>query len=165
MGTRQSAVLSKNIRRVSASLTRPANATAYTAGDAISAVTTNDHFTFTDALEGTRSATIDSLVITSSAQGVANKTFDLLLFSKDFTETADNAAMDITDAEALTCIGVINIPAASWVGLVSSSVCSVNNIGLDIQAGRTIYAQLRAAADYTPASSEVIAIEMMVANH
>ena len=37
----------------------------------------------------------------------------LILFDQDFTETADNAAFAVSDADMQNCIGMINLPATS----------------------------------------------------
>lgn len=172
MGAKQKAVLSKDIRSVSASITRPSNATQYTAGDAISAVTTDDHFSFVDVVDSALSGTIDTLTISTSDSDVTSKTLELHLFRDDFTDVADHAAFTVTDTEVLSFIGTINIPAADWKAFALNSVCTVSNIGLDFRLGgttsgsrRDLYAQLVAADTYTPASAEVFNIELLIARH
>ncbi len=48
--------------------------------------------------------------------------------------SADNAAIDITDAEMLKCIGVVNVPAAAYTMLASCAVATVRGIDLPLKA-------------------------------
>jgi len=165
------AVLSKKIRPTVGSITRPANTTAYTAGDAVSDATGDAHLTFTNTVQMPLSATIDSVVVSSSNAAGTLPDLELYLFRKDITVIADNAAFTVSDAEALTCIGVIDLPVADWKDMAASSVISVNSIGLDFRAGQegaansTIYGQLVVRNAYVPASGEVFNVELVIAQH
>lgn len=55
---------------------------------------------------------------------------DLVLFREDFTETADNAAMSVSDLDIRKLVGVINFPAASFRNFAANQVCQVTNAGL-----------------------------------
>lgn len=174
MPTFTKAILSKEIVAITSSLVRPSNATQYTIDDAVSAVTTDAHLTFSGvANAGKMTATIESATASSSVDhGTVLPDLQLVLFRKDFIAIADNAAATISDAEALTVIGVVDFPVANWVGLTASAVCSIDNIGLDIKTGQDgansnveIYGQLIIKNTYTPASAEVFSVELVINRH
>jgi hypothetical protein len=148
-------------------ITRPANATQYTAGDAISEVTTNDFFAFSGVCKPPRfSALISGATLISSIATSAGLDADLYLFADNElpTETADNSAWAVTDAELLKCLGKISFAAADWDDAGANSLCDVNNLGLAIKTGRSnIVGQLVARSTYTPTSGEVFTINLKVA--
>ena len=122
-------------------ITRPGDTTAYTAGDVISEVTTNDFYTFslagiTDTLSILGSGTIESAMMMVDVNTTTNPDLELWLFDTLITEVADNGVFAPTDAEILTLIGVIKFPVASWlVGLSGADaagniVHQVNNVGI-----------------------------------
>ena len=159
-------------KRLSASVTRPANTTAYADGDAVSTVTTDAHLEFEGAVRkqgGRMSGTINSARITSSANQVTLPAMDLWLFNADITETADNAAFAPTDAEALSRIGFIQFPEADWeplnrgAGANGNAGCEVHGLNIVFQSvAPTIYGQLVVRNAYTPVSGEVFTVELMV---
>lgn len=158
---------------VTDSITRPANTTAYAAGDAISEDTTNDFFTFSELCKAPNySALISGAIIYSSANVSTKLDADLFLFASNNlpTEDADNAAWTPTDAELLTCIGVINFPTGSWhagdvtSGAGGNAMCSVDNLGMAIKPGTgNVVGQLIARNAYVPVSGEVFTISLKVA--
>lgn len=159
------------------SLTRPANTTAYTAGDVISAVTSNDHFTFgatsNDASKRTGRASPGTLAINvarlwSSANQSTKLEAELWLFNADIAEVADNAAFAPTDTEMLTLVGIIDFPAANWkVGTATSgadgnAVCEIRNLDFPVMAnpGR-LYGQLVVRNGYVPIASESFVVDLV----
>lgn len=178
MGNRNNAVVQYDTRVISASLTRPANTTQYAAGEVISEVTTNNHFTFADmANAGKLSGQIDRAIITSSADGsgVLLPDLELWLFDTDIAEVADNAAFAPTDAEMLTLVGVIDFPVANWkVGLSGgNSTCEGDRSGGNVLpmaykcktvAGPAynLFGQLVLRNAYTPISGEVFSVRLIV---
>lgn len=160
--------------RANEELTRSANTTAYAAGEVISAVTSNNHFTFDNATRpGTSTKQLGGAVATAilhSSANVATKLdAELWLFHTDISEAADNSAFVPTDAEMLTVIGVIDFATADWkeglatAGAAGNSLCQVSNIGLAFKsATTTIYGQLVARNAYVPVSGEVFTIELII---
>jgi hypothetical protein len=67
----------------------------------------------------------------------AKPVFDLLIFSASPTvASADNAALDITDAEMVAKFqGFVSIASGDWSDLSGSSVVSLKNLNLRVQAG------------------------------
>lgn len=89
---------------------------------------------------------VKSLVMTDKVTTAA-VALELWLFSASFTAPTDNAAWAITDAEALTCIGVIPILAARWYASSNNKVYTDDTLGLVIQPGvTTLYYALVARA-------------------
>jgi hypothetical protein len=177
MGNKVTAVLSHRRKRVVDSVTRPANTTQYTAGDVISSVTTNDHFVFQRVVdEHAHTGTIESAIIHSSAASGTPLDGELWLFHTDVAEVADHAAFAPTDAEMLTLVGVIDFATADWklgiptTGTAGNATLPVTGLNIpfvvaapDDTTGKTLYGQLVARNTYTPIASEVITIELMVA--
>ena len=177
------AVNSFRTRVFRSALTRPANTDAYAAGDVISAVTTNAHFTFGTALSGAMvgdqkklgrpgflSGAINALRLHSSANQATKLDAQLFLFHTDITAVADNAAFAPTDAEMLTLVGVIDIPSYSWsvgaaaAGADGNAVAEIKNIDLPYITGVTgqLFGQLVARNAYVPVSGEMLTIDLVV---
>lgn len=154
--------------KLSASLTRPANATAYTAGDAVTDNTPAVLVFANASRDAGRTGSIDTLVITGSANVATKPDLELWLFDTAPAAVADNAAFAPTDAEALRCVGVIPIPVADWkVGLSGADaagnvVQTIRNIGLIYRTLTTaLYGQLVIRNAYVPVSGEVFTVNLM----
>lgn len=81
---------------------------AYVVGDALGGL-----LTFTNASHGNNlSGSVEAVRIVDRAQQLV--ALDLVLFDQTFTNTADNAAFDPTDADMENHVGTINLPAASY---------------------------------------------------
>ena len=156
---------------VTDSITRPANTTAYAAGDVISEVTTNDHYTFTPAApDAGLVGYIEHAVMSINANQSTLPDIELWLFHTDIAEVADNSAFAPTDAEVLTLIGVIDFPLTGWkVGL--SGAGASGNIIQEIPAvgipyrtqpasGGSIFGQLVVRNAYTPISDEIFQVRL-----
>ena len=154
---------------VEASLTRPSDTTQYAAGEVISAVTTNDHYTFAEMGDPRKlTGQIDRAIITSSDAAGTLPDLELWLFDTEIAEVADNAAFAPTDAEILTLVGVLLFPVASWkVGLVTTgnSFCeATNTMPFRYKTGPTLalYGQLVVRNTYTPVSAQVFKTRMYI---
>ena len=170
MASRDKQYQANDLKRVEDSITRPSNTTAYAAGDAVSEVTTNDHFTFSAPTElGVNTGEIVSAICHSSAAQGTAPDLELWLFHTDVGEDADNAAWTPTDAELLTCIGVIDFATANWKTGSGNSLCQVTNVNLPYKLARvgdgtraTIYGQLVMRNTYTPVSAEIFTVSMLI---
>lgn len=159
---------------LSDTITRPNNTTAYAAGDVISEVTTNDHFTFTQSAYGkgyggTLKGSIDFARMMIQSNQSTKPDLELWLFSQDIAEVADNGAFAPTDAEILTLIDVIPFATADWyVGLSGAGasgniVLTANNLGIIVPStAGSIYGQLVVRNAYTPIASEVFTAELII---
>jgi hypothetical protein len=56
----------------------------------------------------------------------------LILFNQDFTATADNAAMSITDADLANCMGVISFTAANYLTFATNSIGTMGLAGIQV---------------------------------
>lgn len=158
-------------------LQRPNNTTTYTAGDVISAVTSNDHFTFGAASndESKRigrpdpgTITLNAARLWSSANVAAKPNFELWLFNVDITEVADNSAFAPTDAEMLTLVAILEFSQSLWkvgtatVGAGGNSVCELRNLDIPINSrpGR-LYGQLVDRSGYVPVADEQFVCDLI----
>jgi hypothetical protein len=164
---------------VNANLTRPADTTPYSPGDVISAVTTNDHFTFGAASNdgskrvgraiGPGTLSVNLARLFSSANQATKLDAELWLFCQDIAEVADNGAFAPTDAEMLTLVGIIDFPFTAWkVGNATSgaggnAVCEIRNLDFPIARSKDgrLYGQLVARNAYTPVASEIFTVELV----
>ncbi len=154
-------------------ITRPSNATAYAAGQVVSNVTTNAHFTFGQVIStigqsgrdsmsraGYLTGTINHLQLISSSAD-AKSDMELWLYETDIANVADGSVFGQTDAESLTRVMVIDIPALSWkVGLAGSgnagnASVQIRNIDTPYRASTgVLYGQLVVRTASTPVSAE-----------
>lgn len=187
-GIKDAAAATKNVRTIEVStdlhipiagsdtvecvvvLTRPADTTAYAAGDNVSNSTTVPvalaftNFANRNGGVGTiMSATIESTRATNSVL------LDLLLFNGAAAPTAtnDNAALNPSDADADDCAGIINFPTANQIAMSSNKVwVATAPVGLQIKcdaATSTVWGLIRMGAAYTPDSAEVFTVTLAVA--
>lgn len=171
MGANINAIKRLDLIRVVDSITRPANVTAYAAGDAVSEVTSNDYFTFEGIFAQGGKAHGEILTAKLHSSGVVATSIDaeLFLFRAAITEVADNAAWDtITDTQMLTLIAKIDFPIANFYVGANSSVCEVRDLNLPFtldQVGSTrpnLIGQLVSRNAYMPITSEVFTVELMI---
>jgi hypothetical protein len=125
---------------------------AYAANDRVGSI-----MTFTPFIGVERPQfTIQSIVVIDEAKQSIEA--DLLLFAASPTvASADNAAIDITDAQMkANFVGSVTIYAADYKALANSSCATVRNIGLTLQpdASNSFYGVLvtRGAPTYAAAS-------------
>lgn len=94
-------------------------AAIYASGDAV-----GGKLTFEGALlTGKGTGIVADVVIVDNDK--ENAPMDLVLFSSDFTATADNAAFDPSDADMLTCLGRISILSTDYASFNDNSVATV----------------------------------------
>lgn len=157
-------------RRLVSTLTRPANADQYAAGDVVSA-TDDGHLTFSGALETPHTGMISGARVICNANQATKPDLELWLFRSDIGEVADNAAFAPTDAEMETLVGVIAFPTANFLignpgsGADGNSVCEAFPLAIPLRlAGtpdaKTIYGQLVVRNTYTPVSAEQFTVEL-----
>ena|SRR3990167_2457385 len=94
---------------VNSSFTRPSDTTTYAAGEVVGPTAGAAVMTFTNCARlngGSGNITHAILVDGANVPGLPGS-FELWLFDITFTPDADNAVFTPTDAELLTCIGVI----------------------------------------------------------
>lgn len=140
------------------SVTPTITAGAYAAGDAVGGL-----LTFANAASVYKGdGRVTKVVI--SDKGAQKAALDLYLFDRTFTETADNAAWDPTDADILNQIGVIHILAAEY-GQGADNAVSSTDCDLDfvlVSGGTSLFGQLVAVGTPTYASTSDIQVTITV---
>ena len=114
------------------------DASAYSAKDAV-----GGEMTFANAarLAGGQGV-INSVTIADNDDEKAG--LELWLFSATVAEAADHSPMDFTDAELLTCVGVIPISTADYFSIADNGVACLRGIGLQFKCAATsLFGQLK----------------------
>lgn len=167
-------VVSDRILSVTSSITRPSNTTAYAAGDVLSDTTGNAHHTFSNVVRayGPLTGSIETAIITTSANQTTLPDLELWLFDADIATVADNAAFAPTDAESNTLIGIIAFPVSQFKvgnagsGAAGNAVNAQTGIGMQFSTKndtKAIYGQLVVRNAYTPVSAEIFTIRLFLA--
>jgi len=154
---------------LSASFTRPANTTQYTAKDAVGTATTNV-LTFSGASAGAGGGgKIVAAKIIASNITVTTKSFRLHIYTAAPTDIADNAVNTVLAANAATYVGFIDLPTpnsgtleASGTGGGSYAVTRVDPPLGYVTTSSKLYGALEAIGAYTPASAETFTVSITV---
>ncbi len=132
------------------SVTPAIDTNAYTAGDNV-----GGKLTLLDSvLRHSVSGIIQGITIVDQAKQSA--ALDVLFFRSDPSNTTftNNAALDVADADLLTCIGHVSIAASDYCALADNSVATKMGLGLAYAAPQaTIYAALIARGTPTYATA------------
>lgn len=128
---------------------------AYATGDYIGTTTTPQSFTNVVRTSG-GTGIIKSIRITDKVVTTA-VTMELWLFSATFTAPTDNAAWTCTDAEALTCLGVIPIDSTKWYLGTVNKIYTDDTLSIVIKPAATslFYALVARGATPTWASLDL----------
>lgn len=152
---------------VSDSCTRPANTTAYTAGDVV-----GDGAVLEFVGASRRSGefgVVQKAIIFSSAYVATAPDLELWLFDTTVTADADNATFTPTDAELATLVGIVPFTTANWkggdltAGVGGNNVCSVLNINLPFNTTgnqNSLYGVLVVRNAYVPVSGEIFTVRL-----
>lgn len=153
-----------NEQVILANFSRPANTTAYAAGDAVTdSTSTPTVITFTDCARGDgRSGIITAITMVDSANQSTKGSFELWLFDTTFTPDNDNAVFTPTDAELYTLLpnGVVPLTltyvgdATSGAGGNAVYTTEVRIPFVPVLTSRDLYGGLVVRNAYTPISSE-----------
>lgn len=147
-----------------ASVTRPANTTPYTAGDVVGSLLT---FEGVAPLRG-QGGLLESAIVITSAFVATGPDLELWLFSDTQADLdADNAPYTPTDAQMLTLVGWIQFPTANFrsgdltTGAGGNQQCTAPSVGIAVNSD-TLYGVLIARNAYVPVSSEVFTAKLGV---
>ena len=148
--------------RSTATITRPSNTTAYTAGDVVGDTGGSAIVSLTSAGPSAGFVIIQSvsLVFSDSAVGGMGA-FRLHLYSASPTAIADNAAFDLLSGERATYMGFIDLPTPSDFG--SSLYTQTDYPGRLIKLGAastTLFAELETRGAYTPVSASTVSVRV-----
>ena len=138
--------------RAQASFTRPANTTAYAAGDVVN----GDGVLVPIALPaGQAGGTITSVRLTKSGEVLTLSTFRVHFFSASFAIPADNAIMTALHANRASYLGFVDLPIMVNDGTGSGAAFTKDDDVRIPFSSETVYAVIVAVGAYTPASAEV----------
>ncbi len=148
-----------------ASYTRPADTTAYAAGDALSDSTsaptvlefTNVAQRDQEAADGGQTVLINELIVHASTLQGTLPSIRVWFFNASPTAINDNAAFTLSDAENRTCLARMNTDSIE-AGAVNNTMLQsgLQNIIFRIGASTTsVFALVEVLNAYTPASAEV----------
>lgn len=142
---------------ISISVTPTITAGAYAAKDAV-----GGEMTFANAVRlSGGSGIINSVVIVD--EGDVKAGLELWLFHTTVAEAADNAAMDFTDSELLTCVGVIPISTGDYYSLADNGVGCVPRVGLQFKCAATsLFGQLKCTGTPTFPSTDGLTVTLMI---
>jgi len=160
-------------RTISANFSRPADTTAYAAGDVVANSTSAPVImTFARAtVESGSAGRIAQAICIDSANVATKPDLELWLFDTTVAMDNDNAAFTPTDAELATLIGVIAFPTASFKvgdatgGASGNSVCDIQDINLPfntVPASNKIYGILVVRNAYVPVSGESFTVRIKI---
>ena len=145
--------------RTTATITRPSNTTAYTAGDVVGDTGGSAIISLTAA--GFLLVQSISLVFSDSTVPSGMGAFRLHLYSASPTAIADNAAFDLLSGDRATYMGFIDLPTPVDFG--SSLYTQTDYPGRLINLGAastTLFAELETRGAYTPVSASTVAIRV-----
>lgn len=149
--------------RSTATITRPSNATAYTAGDVVGDTGGSAIISLANAGPSGGFVIIQSisLVFSDSAVPSGMGAFRLHLYSASPTAIADNAAFDLVSGERATYMGFIDLPTPADFG--SSLYTQTDYPGRLIKLGAastTLFAELETRGAYTPVSASTVIVRV-----
>lgn len=152
---------------ITASKTRPADTTAYTAGDVVAESTSAATvWTFAGAARalGLGGILQGAVFIDSVAQST-KPDLELYLFDTAVTTQNDNAAWAPTDADMEKCLGFIAFPSGLFKTGSGNGVVNVEGIAKVFQCASTsqdLFGILVVRNAYTPTSGEKLTIRLAV---
>lgn len=129
-------IAAKTRARVSATITRPDDTTAYTAGDAVADATSEPSVASIQVARANGGSGLirDAQVVSSANQGT-KADLEIWLFTAAPTAMEDNAAVDPTDAEMATVVRVLDMGSSPTEGNAGSGADGnviYQQTGLDI---------------------------------
>ena len=149
--------------RTTATITRPSNATAYTAGDVVGDTGGSAIISLTSAGPTAGFVIIQSisLVFSDSTVPSGMGAFRVHLYSASPTAIADNAAFDLASGERDTYMGYVDLPAPQDLG--SSIYTQTDYPGRLIKlaaASTTLFVEIETRGAYTPVSASAVSLRV-----
>ena len=149
--------------RTTATITRPSNTTAYTAGDVVGDTGGSAIISLTAAGPTAGFVIIQSisLVFSDSTVPSGMGAFRVHMYSASPTAIADNAAFDLVSGDRDTYMGYVDLPAPQDLG--SSIYTQTDYPGRLIKlaaASTTLFVELETRGAYTPVSASTVAIRV-----
>jgi hypothetical protein len=149
--------------RTTTTITRPSNATAYTAGDVVGDTGGSAIISLTAAGPSGGFVIIQSasLVFSDSTVPSGMGAFRVHMYSASPTAIADNAAFDLLSGDRATYMGYIDLPAPQDLG--STLYTQTDYPGRLIKlaaASTTLFVELETRGAYTPVSASTVTIRI-----
>lgn len=149
--------------RTTATITRPSNTTAYTAGDVVGDTGGSAIISLTAAGPTAGFVILQSisLVFSDSTVPSGMGAFRVHMYSASPTAIADNAAFDLLSGDRATYMGYIDLPAPQDFG--STLYTQTDYPGRLIKlatASTTLFVELETRGAYTPVSASTVSIRM-----
>ena len=149
--------------RTAASITRPSNTTAYTAGDVVGDTGGSAIISLTSAGPAAGFLLIQSvsLVFSDSTVPSGMGAFRIHMYSASPTAIADNAAFDLLSGDRATYMGYIDLPAPQDLG--STIYTQTDYPGRLVKLGAastTLFVEIETRGAYTPVSASTVSIRM-----
>lgn len=147
------------------SIVRPADVTAYTAGDVVSTLAGKNLLFGNIATQG--GSILRAVTLIDDANVAPKPDLELWLFDSAPVAVADNAAFAPSDAEMKRLIGVVVLATANFkianAGAAAAGNSAIYVTGLDMpirSANGTLYGQLVVRNAYVPVSGEEFTIRL-----
>jgi hypothetical protein len=149
--------------RTTATITRPSNTTAYTAGDVVGDTGGSAIISLTAAgpTAGFLLAQSISLVFSDSVVPSGMGAFRIHMYSASPTAIADNAPFDLVSGDRATYMGYIDLSAPQDLG--STIYTQLDYPGRLIKlaaASTTLFVEIETRGAYTPVSASTVSIRM-----
>lgn len=154
------------IKRIAASeITRPANTTAYTAGDAVGTATSSVLTLSNAARQNSGGGRVLAVRLFKSGTTVTNATFTIHFWNAAPTDVADNAPLDILYAQQSRYVGNVALSTMVVGGSGGGYAFATVNPPMwysTASGSKALYAVIVATAGYTPASAETFTLSVTV---
>jgi hypothetical protein len=150
---------------VSTDITRPADTTAYAAGDNLSDSTSapvSGGFTFTSAARASGgTGIITDMIIATSNPAATPLQGEVWIFDTSVTNINDNSAFAISDSEVKTVVAKIPF---TMVADTNNSLAHVQNLNIGFTAvgSANLRFLVKVKSAYTPISAEVITTRLKI---
>ena len=149
--------------RSTATITRPANTTAYTAGDVVGDTGGSAIVTLASAGPSGGFVLVQSvsLVFSDSVVPAGMGAFRVHLYSVSPTAIADNAAFDLVSGERDAYMGFIDLPTPQDFG--STLYTQTDYIGRLVKlaaASSSVFAEIETRGAYTPVSASTVSLRI-----
>ena len=161
-GSYAAGIVSAGFRSV-ATITRPSNTTAYTAGDVVGDTGGSAILSMTSAGPSGGFVLVQSVSLIFSDRTVPSGmgAFRIHMYSASPTAIADNAAFDLASGERDAYMGYIDLPAPLDFG--STIYTQTDYPGRLIKlaaASTTLFAEIETRGAYTPVSASTVSLRM-----
>jgi hypothetical protein len=159
----QPLTVESNAYRTTATITRPSNATPYTAGDVVGDTNGSAIITLTNAGPSGGFILIQSvsLVFSDSVLPAGMGSFRIHLYSSSPTAIADNAPFDLLSGDRTAYMGFIDLTTPQDFGSTLYTQTDYSGRLLKLATETTsMFAEIETKGAYTPVSASTITLRM-----